>query len=63
MDHVLFEKVKELLYGDVDKTWGWFTTRNSALGGDAPLDIIKHGKIKKVERYVDETIRCKRVLI
>lgn len=63
MDHALFEKVKALFYGDVDITWGWFTTRNSALGNDTPLDIIKSGKIKKVERYVDDVILNKKALL
>jgi hypothetical protein len=61
--HDLFAKVKSLFYGDVDKTWAWFATRNPCLNSEKPLDVIKAGKIAKVEKYVNEVILNRQVLL
>ena len=52
----LFTKVKQYFNGDVDKTWTWFKTINKSLGGIAPLVMIKRGRIKKLEDFINNAM-------
>lgn len=51
-----WNKIKKYFDDDPDKTWTWFQTINPSLGGLSPLNMIKRGRIKKLEQFIDNAI-------
>jgi hypothetical protein len=51
-----FDKVKDYFNGDLKKTWRWFLTINSALGGVTPLEMIKRGNALKLKKFIDSRL-------
>lgn len=54
---IVLELMAGYFKGDVKKTELWFTTRNAALGGISPQDMIRHGRYKQLEVFVREILR------
>lgn len=52
----IWQKVLKRFDGDVTKTVVWFDTVNPMLGGLSPLEMMKFGRTKKLEKFVDEQI-------
>lgn len=52
----MYEKMKSYFHGDVEKTITWFNTTNPSLGGVKPLDMIRKGRIAKLEKFIDSRL-------
>lgn len=51
-----FNKVKNYFNGDAAKAWLWFRTRNPGLGSVSPLEMIKAGKVVKLQQFIDQQL-------
>jgi hypothetical protein len=51
-----FNKVKRYFNDDAAKAWLWFKTRNPALGSVSPLEMIKAGKVAKLQLFIDSQL-------
>jgi len=60
LPQLYFDKVKAAFYGDTDRTWMWFKTPNSNLGGVSPLDMIRVGRMNKLVSYINEAQQGKK---
>ena len=54
--HILYEKMKKYFDGDVSKTMLWFQTENPSLGGQKPLDMIRKGRVGKLNTFIDNAL-------
>lgn len=54
--HDLFLKVKNHFRGDKEKAWTWFQSLNPVFGV-SPLEMIKNGKYKQLEEFIDNELR------
>lgn len=55
ISHEYFRKLVQHL-GTVEKAWEWLDTPNFMLGGITPIDMIKFGRVKKLEKVIDNMI-------
>ncbi|HXK00714.1 MAG TPA: hypothetical protein VNF93_02370 [Buchnera sp. (in: enterobacteria)] len=49
---LVFEMIKEYFNGNINKTFTWFTTPNSYLGGLSPLNMMKNGRTDKLLKFI-----------
>lgn len=42
--------------GDIKKTELWFNIKNPALGGISPRDMIRFGRYKKLEKFIQNAL-------
>jgi len=42
--------------GDIKKTELWFNIKNPALGGVSPRDMIRFGRYKKLEKFIQNAL-------
>jgi len=47
-----YDAVNRAFHGDKKLVFIWFNTKNTNLGGDTPLDLIKANKVKKLLSFV-----------
>jgi len=52
-----FNKIKNYFNGDTVKTWLWFETKNTYLGGISPLEMIKNGRVEKLKKFIDAKLK------
>jgi len=52
----LFQKVKDHMDWDDDKTNVWFATKNPLLGEVSPMDMMIMGRVGKLEKFIDNLV-------
>ncbi len=53
---VVCESISKYFNGDETKIALWFKMENPALGGISPLDMIRHGRVKKLMGFIQNQI-------
>lgn len=56
MNQNLWIKVRKYFNDDISKTWDFFRLKNPHLGMISPLEMIKLGRINKLEKFIDGAI-------
>lgn len=57
MSQAYVNKVRDHFNGDVQKALDWWGKNNPSLDFNSPLNLIRHGQQRKVEKHIDNAIK------